>query len=436
MNSVWPQEQHRLSAVIAKISLAFYLGAVFFGTSLPFRDVVTEIEDKTSSNLFNQVLFSAVFVASAISLWPLRSSAATFIRREKLLAAFMAWCFLSCLWSAYPAATLKRAFQILTGVIVFLAALLHMRRSTDALGHFEAICGLYLPLSLLSVILVPGAIDPLSMTWRGLASSKNHLGQAAVVAALLWFMSFRLRHDWRRRAAALVMLGISLVLLAGSRSVTSSVTLCGVAAVGMLSFITSRLMPRSLAGTFVVLATFTAIAMIMWVFTASEGALAAVTHSLGKEETFSGRTDLWSSVFEYAASHPLLGTGYGSFWIADNPDVRSLYEEFVWLPNQAHMGYLDIFNETGAIGIMLAIGMATAYFKRLARLKERHFWQWILLAALLANLQETTLFRPNFIVGIMFIFAYVALHADLMRQEELPGEVTSVNQLHAEEEEL
>ena len=109
------------------------------------------------------------------------------------------------------------------------------------------------------------------------------------------------------------------------------------------------------------------------------------------------------------------GCGFGGFWVFDNINLVILYEDYVWLPRQAHMGYLDILNETGLVGLGLFLAMVVAFFKNLLNLGKPFFWKWFLIAALIINFQETTLFRPNILTGVLFIFSYLALYVDLIK---------------------
>ena len=74
---------------------------------------------------------------------------------------------------------------------------------------------------------------------------------------------------------------------------------------------------------------------------------------IGKDITFTGRTYLWAAIWEVIKKHILIGCGFQGYWVISNKDLLELYKNFVWLPNQAHNGYLDILNEIGIVGLVL-----------------------------------------------------------------------------------
>jgi len=145
----------------------------------------------------------------------------------------------------------------------------------------------------------------------------------------------------------------------------------------------------------------------------------AIPEYFGKDITLTGRTDLWYDMFAEAKKHLLIGCGFSGFWVTENPDLLILYENYVWLPNQSHSGYLDILNEVGLIGISIFVLMIVYYFINLSKLNKTHYWKWMVLMALLTNLTETSLFKPRQLIGAMFIFAYTALFMDIIKRRTI-----------------
>ena len=104
-----------------------------------------------------------------------------------------------------------------------------------------------------------------------------------------------------------------------------------------------------------------------------------------------------------------MGTGFQSYWIVENSKILSLYEQFPWLPHQAHNGYLDVFNETGLIGLSLFAAMIIYYFINLFASNLDDNWKWFVIIILVINFQETTLFRPSHISFVLLIISYLTL---------------------------
>ena len=141
--------------------------------------------------------------------------------------------------------------------------------------------------------------------------------------------------------------------------------------------------------------------------------------------TFTGRLDLWKYMMNEISKHLLIGTGYQGFWVMENYDVLVLYEEFVWIPFQAHNGYIDILNEVGLIGFLVFVLMVAFYFFNLKRIKETYLWNLLIIIILIINFQESNLFRPGIFAGTMFIFSYLTLYAKLIRPNQKTGITSS-----------
>ena len=402
---------------IAGFAFFMYLFFIFFGTSLPFQPPVEAIDEKGGSSFFNQIVFSSLFLLGTAALWARREDAAALLKKEKWLAIFLFWCLLSLLWSDYPFISFKRLFQIYTTVIVIVAALIWKGSSSELTDTFRAVVYLYIVLSIASVLFVSGAMDPKSPTaWRALAPSKNHLGQAALICTFLCCISLSAGGEMKRKLTDIVMLGLSLILLFGAQSVTSTITLFLLFLLWGVLALNKRFQTLGVGHFFLF---FACVAGVVFAVMMSRfpDEIQAFFQFFGRDMTFTGRTSLWLDVFHYTKEHLFLGAGIGGFWIVENPAVLRIYQEYVWMPNQAHSGYVDILNETGLVGFMVFIAMVGGFFIRYFRSSLHHPWIWFFLAALITNFQESTLFRQNVLTGVLFLFSYLALHYDLLRHE-------------------
>jgi O-antigen ligase len=71
---------------------------------------------------------------------------------------------------------------------------------------------------------------------------------------------------------------------------------------------------------------------------------------MGRDTTLTGRTTLWDEVLRLTVD-PLFGTGFESFWLGTR--LETLWRLYWWHPNQAHNGYLEVFLNLGAAGLVL-----------------------------------------------------------------------------------
>lgn len=401
-------ERKSFYSVLAGISFTAFLFFTFFGTSIPFQDRIRDVADIASSNIVNQIVFSSLFVLSIISLIPKFDELVSLIRREKFLFLFLFWCLLSILWSDYKFVTFKRLFQTLTATLVISSFLLHHGGGKNLVKHIRIILLPYLILSLAACLFIAGAKDPQFGYWRGFAFTKNVFGQVTVICIILSFITFRNSKKMMKSIAVLMIL-ISFSLLFGSRSSTSIISVVVILALGFLTSADEIFKPIGLGKTvsFFVMATLFFIIIAVAYF--DPDLWKAIPEAAGKDVSFTGRTDLWSYIILEIQKHPLLGAGYQAFWVVESPNVLMLYEVFTWLPNQAHNGYLDMINEVGLIGFIIFLAMIFYYFLNVIRMKEKHTWVWIVIAVLIINFQEGTLFRPGNLTGIFFILAYLVL---------------------------
>lgn len=413
------------ASTLSKTSFFFYIAFVIFAIgSTPGSEDLVKVDDIQTSNQLRQILYSFVFLLSFISLLPKRYLLIDFVRAEKFLTLFLLWTFLSIFWSDFSFVSLKRWIQELGTVIVLVSALMHFRSADESLDYFKIILGTYIVLSLLAIVLFPEtAIQWKFPAWRGLAVHKNILGQFSVMSLVFW--SFVIYDKaTTRKTLAIVFWVLSLILLLGSRSFTSLLGACTLVLLVVLFYI-ERTVIRTVIGkpasVFMVGLFFLTIVLVL---TLRGDIITSLFTSFGRDMTFTGRTEIWATVLEEAKNHLFFGTGFHGFWNIPDSDVLDLiYEEFIWIPNQAHSGYVDLLNETGIVGISIFALMVIFYFINLSRLQEPHPWKWFVIAALFLNLQESAFFRLHNTAGVLFIFSYLALYKQILQNRLSPSQV-------------
>lgn len=402
---------------IVKITFVIYFFFIIFGTALPFRPRIEDVADKSTSNIVNQILSSATFLVSVYCLLFRWKSFLRLIRKEKFLFLFFLWVLLSITWSDYSLSSFKRAFQIFTSFLICAAMLVYVKTPDDMLKYFKWLLSLMIICSLISVLFIPGAIDARNNAWLGLAEGKNNFGQLGLASSILWFNALSTTAPFGIRVWNVTMLMLSLVALIGSQSMTAMVTTLTMLFIAIVFFVNKRLKAVGVGNFFILLSTATFLGIGLSIFFLAPNLFESLPQVVGKDSTFTGRTDLWLYMLGEIGKHPLAGCGYGGFWVIESPDLMALYQQFVWLPNQAHNGYIDILNETGIIGLSLFLLSVYAYFMTLMRHKSRSVWKWFVFSVLLINLQEATLFRMNSFSGTLFICSYLSLYAESLGKD-------------------
>jgi O-antigen ligase len=413
VNAISEDRFAQLSSKLAKLSFFLYVFFLFFRTSMPFQDQITYSDDIVTSSLFNQLLFSSLYLIAIIGLISKRQVIFDFVKREKFLTLFLVWSFLTVFWSDYPIVSLKRWCRLFGMIIVFLSGLLHMRSNDEAIDYFKIVLSIYLPLTLLSILFIPGATQWEFPAWRGLAPHKNMLGQFSLISLIIW--TFAAREDSiKRKTVALMFLILSFIFLIGSKSATSYFTFALLAFVAGLVF-SEKLLASPIRGVFSFIVVFSFSGIIFSILYLAPDLLESLLKTFGKDLTFTGRTDLWGSVFELTKERLVFGYGFGGFWATNSPMLEKIFAEQMWLPNQSHLGYLDILTETGLCGLLLFSLIVASYFKNLLMLKRAHFWKWFFITALIMNISESTLFKVTELTGDLFVLSYLALHVEIFR---------------------
>ena len=414
----------KLMPLLAKVSFAIYLFFVFFGTRLPFYEKITEAENLGTSNIINQIVFGSLFVFSIILLIPKRKELLNFIKREKFLTIFLLWCLITIIWSNYALVSLKRYIQYLTTVTVTLSILLHVKDTKQIINVFKIIIGGYLIIALLTILTIPGAHDRFGI-WRGVASHKNTLGQISLISVIFFTAIFNKEQSLKSKTIVAVLIIMGIVLLFGSQSSTSIFTLLILFVLTLILLIDKIFEPIGIRKTVSLLAMFVFMIMFISIMLVVPEIIEDAVGSTGKDLTFTGRVDLWADIWEEAKNHLVIGTGFQGYWVVTSTKVELLFEIYSWLPTQAHNGYLDIINEVGIIGIILFSFIFINYFVNLTRAKQKQIWKWFIIAALIINITESAFIRPKVVVGVMFIFSYIALFSDIYNKKKLESEFES-----------
>lgn len=412
------RETHPIYGIAAKIAFFCFVFFVFYGTKMPFRERATEVSEISTSNIVNQVAFTSIFLLACFALIPRIQQAVNFLLKEKILILFVLWALLSLAWSDFAFVGFKRWFQLLTALVTILAVFQYIKNVDDLLHFFTIQLSIFVIINLATIFSVPLAKDEHG-EWRGIATSKNFLGQAALACSLIFVYAIKKAKSFWTRTWFWGMFIIATILVFGCASSTSLLTYCIIALVWFLYWVDAQFKKLEVGRVLTVVSLVAVITLAVSAVVIMPDRVNAALGLIGEDLTFTGRTDLWEDIMVEVKKHPVLGAGYQTFWVVDNPDLGRIYELYIWLPTQSHNGYLDIWNELGIIGLFLVFAMTAWFFIKKRELNYDYYWKWFLIAALIINFQESTLFRPGVLSGIMFMFAYLGLFKDLEYQENI-----------------
>lgn len=371
-------------------------------------------------------------IGVVLTLW--RGSLAVLLatRTNLFIFAFIALAATSVLWSIEPSFTLKRTFRLLTFVVLAFGFCLvgwHERRFQNVV---RPVVTLLMAGSLVFGILMPElAIEQseqreLIGAWHGLAMQKNSLGALAGIGTIMWL------HSWLAGEVKLRLALVGVALCGGclvlSRSSTSLMATVFAVILLLMVLRASGAWRPYLA---YVVTLFTALLLlyslaVLHLVPGLDFVLTPITAITGKDLSFSGRTAIWDIVTEHIAQRPLLGSGYGAYWIGPVPGSPAY--EFVtrlyFYPTQSHNGYLEVVNDLGVAGGLCLLGFLIVYVRQSLELMKTDLVQAALFISLffqqlIANLSEARWFLSTSVDFAITIIASVALARALLNRRLL-----------------
>jgi len=132
----------------------------------------------------------------------------------------------------------------------------------------------------------------------------------------------------------------------------------------------------------------------------------AIIRSLGRDMTFTGRTEVWAELLK-VGTDSMLGTGYMSFW----DDQRFQSKLPYWVAFSAHNGYIEVYLAGGWIGIgalsVMILGVIVKISRALGDGSDYSAVRFaVLVMALIANFAESN-FACMTPLGFLFILAAI-----------------------------
>jgi O-antigen ligase len=358
----------------------------------------------------SQLLINAIIVVLALRQAPRLFAGLRSLQFAGVLALFAV---LSAAWSQDPVLTARRALPFALAAVfgLYLASRLNLARQ---LVLFEAA---FLLLAAGSAVLALGfpalgldASTGHGGNWQGVFTQKNACGRAMVFATAVVLAQGRL--TLRRiasLAAFLLVLGMS-----GSRGAwVIEAMLLVVTAVQAFLARFERLNRVWLAS--IALAASACMAVLGKLYF---GVLAGL---LGRDPTLTGRTAIWAQVWIAILKRPWLGYGFSAFWRGTKGASFDVVVALKFVLFHAHNGFLEIWLELGAAGLLL---FALSYFRGWQQLwpllsagqpaseRDRASVAWglyvlVLIAAY--DFDENTLLSFNGLFWILYVHALATI---------------------------
>ncbi|MBX7248050.1 MAG: O-antigen ligase family protein [Caulobacteraceae bacterium] len=339
-----------------------------------------------------------------------RRAAAIFEIWPAVLAtlALVGLAFVSSRWSLEPDTTVRRSIAL--GMSMLFA--LYLAAAWRGPQLLRMLCIAFLFMSICSLVLVfawpeMGVSQAVNAgTWRGVWTEKNQTGMmmfTAILAGLALLIS-----GARARWLAIATIVFAAIVLLGSQSKTS--LLCTFIGAGVI--LGCHLLRKAGPAMGVVMVWLGVVVVV------GVGAFFLLNPEtffqlLGKDASFTGRTDIWASLLHRAAERPWQGYGYAAFWGKESMPANWVRLETEWAVPSAHQGWLEVLIQLGYVGLgMVAATVLTALLLGIVRLPsqgvyEGYFGLAFLAAFIMLTLSESVMMlHHNFSWALfMAIFA-------------------------------
>lgn len=359
--------------------------------------------DIFTGSALDRNLLTVIFFAGFLVLLKRKFQWARVFRENPWVMLLLIYMLVSILWSDVPFVSFKRWFRELGAVIMALMVASDPSPRQAMQSILRRTTYILVPFSLFLIKYVPElGIEFHRWTgermWIGVALQKNGLGRLCVVCG--FFLVWTLIRRWKGRDIAVsrhqtyaevFLLFLTLWLLKGpgvaSYPATAVVTLLlGVTMYGFLLWKQAHQARISPLAMTTLLATTLVYGIATPLITSS--ALGSFLAILGRNTTFTGRTEIWGSLLPVASQQPFFGLGFGSFW---TPFTRILFRA-----GEAHNGYLDMVLDLGYLGlILLAVFLLSSCRKAMKGLALDFDWAclWLcfLFMTVLHNATESSL---------------------------------------------
>ena len=380
--------------------------------------IATEI-DYTSGSPIDRAFLSMLMIIGFFILYKRKIDWPQILKSNAWILILFLYMGLSILWSDFMVVSFKRWIKTIGNLIMVLLVLTEPDAVKAIKRIFTRCAYVLIPLSVLFIkyfrhIGVAYTRDGSVAMWVGVTTHKNALGQLSFICA--FFLLWNILTVWRKKKVfidmrvfidSLVLL-MALWLLNGSKTADSKTSIF-VFVMGISIYIALGIMKRDVkhVGTYIFAMSFSFVLLQLAadVFL-NDSLLEIVVSSSGRDMTFTGRTLLWKELIDIGSRHPILGAGYGSFWIGNLS--HDLWDIFGWKPEQSHNGYIDVYVELGLVGLFLLIGVIFFAYTNMRRTLMVDFeygrFRIALLVMILAyNITEGTFTKGTSLLWFLFI---------------------------------
>jgi len=409
-----------------------------------------------SGNPIDRLLMTGLIVVGLFVLSKRWKDTKRILANNKWIVALFIYIGLSVIWSNFPGVSFRRGIRSM-GTFVMVLMVLTERNPLEAVrALLRRLYIVHIPLSIVTIkyfrnIGVGYNWSGEEEDWIGLSTDKNSLGQVVTCSGAFWLWQYL--QDWPKKklTLSLLLLGMTLWILRGSKNVHSSTAIVGFAVCAAILFGLQLVKKRAAHARRTILAATLAVSIVaplayiaLQAFETSP--VQMVLQATGRNMTFTDRTLIWTDVLNITAKSPVLGVGIGALWVG--PAGYQMYpmpnwsrKTPEWRPTEGHNGYVDTYAELGIIGLsMLLVIIGIGFAGALAHLERDFLFGSLRLTLLVAivtnNITETSYLKGTHDFWFLFLLVAINLPKPIAmlptkRQENAAGDSAKQNELAA-----
>jgi O-antigen ligase len=355
---------------------------------------VRELANDAETSPLDQLFYFSVLGSSLVVVLLRRVKFGKFLRANLPLIFLYLFFALSISWSDDPLGSTKRLIKDF-GMLLVVCVILSEKNPREAIRAIYVRCAIILfPHSVVFIKWFPNFARSFTVEgtpmYTGVTMQKNTLGEIVLVFSLfvIWDCLETQPAKWQLKRLPwdrllLLVMGVWLLQICQSKTAFLCLVLSTVL---MLrgGWLASKTVSR------VALLAALSLPYLMFFAQKFNSVIAPLIEALGRDMTFTGRTDIWEHISSDTVN-PLIGAGYYNFWGGSGGlRVNEAMHEII--PN-AHNGYVDMYLDGGIIGLILLFSMLVAYGRRLMKhLPDDRFQRLrfaMLIAMIVYNMSES-----------------------------------------------
>lgn len=357
------------------------------------------------------------------------------LKKNVPVVLIIIYSLISVIWSRNPGISFRRWGREAVAIVIALLVSCESQPIKTLTSAFKKAIYAALPLSILLIKYYPAYGRSYGrwtgeLMWEGIASQKNGLAMICSLSILflIWSLSLDLS-KWRRLPSKFpVFIDIFMVLLAlylmmgPRRTLTYSATSFMALIAGLICLISFKAFVKFGINIEKKIIIFAIIIILIGTFIPFSGKIPikSLPKMLGRSETLTDRTDIWTALTPYAKQNILLGYGFGGFWTTP---LRNQ------ITSHAHNGYLDTILELGIIGLLLFTSFILFLInKSLKLLYEKTYHSYFFLSLIFMFIIISVAESPfgelsNYTTWLLLAWSFIVIKEDnLLGKDEEPQE--------------